>query len=240
MAERDTRFSDPDGQCVWVSAGLLSHHVCDRDFDCDHCPLHLALSPVAGRKEPDRSFWPKDRLYSDRHFWLKQESPRSARLGLTEMAVQLLHPVSRWSIDGVGSPRNTEVRITAHLACGQVVLAPRCPVQTWKENPCLKIDALWPAADPWLSGYLLEFEFSDWRTVRDGWLELPQAAPLFAHHRELVHRTLQSGTARFPAYSVAADGGLPASGLLPVVGRAAYGSLLTSILGCALEAGAAT
>jgi hypothetical protein len=233
MTERDSRFSDPDAQCVWVSAGLLNDHVCDRDFDCDHCPLHLALSPVAGRKEPDRSFWPKDRLYSDRHFWLKQMSARSARLGLTETAVQLLHPVSRWELD---TTRGAPVRITASLACGQVVLLPHCHGSQYRVNPCLEIDALWPTADPWLSGYLLEFEFADWRETREGWMELAQAAPHFAQHREFIHRALQAGTSRPLADATAADGGLPASGLWPVVGRAAYGSLIAGILGCVLEA----
>ena len=29
--------------CVWVTAGVLNYKLCDRDFDCEHCPLDAAL-----------------------------------------------------------------------------------------------------------------------------------------------------------------------------------------------------
>jgi hypothetical protein len=232
MAETNARYHDPDGQCVWVSTGLLSHHLCDRDFDCDHCPLHLALSPLAGRKEADKAFWPKDRLYTAGHFWMKRISEHSARLGLSEMAVGLLHPVSKWRIESNGPASHGEVRIVAQLSCGWATLWPRGRFAVVRPNPCLEIDPLWPAADPWLSGYLLEFDFEDWATASEGWLELGLAAPSYAHHRELVHRSLSSGQALHSQLAVAADGGLPVAGLLPVVGRQVYIKLLLAILAC--------
>lgn len=234
MAEHDTRYRDPEGQCVWVSAGLLSHHICDRDFDCDRCPLHLALSPVAGRKGQEKAFWPKDRLYSNQHFWLKQTSASTARLGLTELAVQILHPVSRWTVERDGRSQQGEIKIVAQLSCGQAVLLPPCRLSDFQTNPCLGIDALWPAADPWLSGYLLELQMADWKAASQGWLELSQAAPLYAHHREMMHKTLAAGALRHSASGLAEDGGVPVAGLLPVVGSSAYGALLAAVLNCTL------
>lgn len=235
MAAIENRTSHPDGQCVWVSAGLLTDHACDRNFDCDHCPLHHALSPEAGRREAHRSTWPKDRLYSEGHFWLKQTSAHQARVGLTETAVSLLHPVSRWEIE---TSARGEPNVVVTLGCGRVVLAPPVQGSRFEANPCLEIDALWPAADAWLSGYLLDFEFEDWHETRAGWLDLMHIAPRYAHHRMLVHYALQSATSRGAelAAAVTADGGLPASGLLPVVGRPSYAGLLASILGCGLTA----
>jgi glycine cleavage system H lipoate-binding protein len=29
--------------CVWVNAGVLNYKLCDRDFNCEHCPLDAAL-----------------------------------------------------------------------------------------------------------------------------------------------------------------------------------------------------
>ena len=29
--------------CIWMSAGLVSYKLCDRDFDCGNCPLDAAL-----------------------------------------------------------------------------------------------------------------------------------------------------------------------------------------------------
>jgi hypothetical protein len=30
-------------QCVWMLAGVVSYRLCNRAFDCDHCPLDRAL-----------------------------------------------------------------------------------------------------------------------------------------------------------------------------------------------------
>ena len=29
--------------CVWMRAGVIRFWLCDRDFDCDNCPLDAAL-----------------------------------------------------------------------------------------------------------------------------------------------------------------------------------------------------
>ena len=29
--------------CVWMRAGVIRFWLCDRDFDCEHCPLDAAL-----------------------------------------------------------------------------------------------------------------------------------------------------------------------------------------------------
>lgn len=35
--------SRPDLECVWVKAGVISPKLCDMDFDCEKCPLDIAL-----------------------------------------------------------------------------------------------------------------------------------------------------------------------------------------------------
>ena len=30
-------------QCVWMQAGVVGYKLCDREFDCDHCPFDAAL-----------------------------------------------------------------------------------------------------------------------------------------------------------------------------------------------------
>ncbi len=32
-------------KCVWMTAGVLTYQLCDRQGDCEHCPLDLALNP---------------------------------------------------------------------------------------------------------------------------------------------------------------------------------------------------
>lgn len=234
MTGQTLRYEE-GGLCVWASAGLLAEWNCDRQFDCDRCPLHQALSRMAGRRRAHRLVWPKDRLYSESHFWLKRTSEKSALVGLTETAASLLHPVTKWRIQS--SARGTPV-VSADLACGRVVLFPPVRASRLVANSCLDVDPLWPAADAWISGYLMEVEVSDPREIGAEWLELEQTVLRYSHHRELIDRALQkarSRTAERPAGRMA-DGGLPLSGLLPVVGRPAYVGLVASILGCGVLA----
>lgn len=30
-------------RCVWMAAGILSYQLCEREFDCDQCPLDKAM-----------------------------------------------------------------------------------------------------------------------------------------------------------------------------------------------------
>lgn len=74
--------------CVWMSAGVLTYKLCDRHFDCEHCPLYAAMHCVP--QDADDYFrtnqmamhhleavYPDDCLYSDGHTWLKPIERRS-------------------------------------------------------------------------------------------------------------------------------------------------------------------
>lgn len=65
--------------CVWMDAGVLGYRLCDRSFDCEHCPLDAALRgacPNSARlarflcssHAPNTTF-PDDRVYSLGHMW---------------------------------------------------------------------------------------------------------------------------------------------------------------------------
>jgi hypothetical protein len=34
--------------CVWMLSGVLNYRLCDRDLDCEHCPLDRALRGIEG------------------------------------------------------------------------------------------------------------------------------------------------------------------------------------------------
>lgn len=101
----------PGHPCLWMSAGLVSYKLCDRDFDCEHCPFDAALrgspqealafegdggAPAAG---PPFAF-PADRRYGDGHTWVQLRTPEDgedgrARIGLDAFAAALAMPVHR-------------------------------------------------------------------------------------------------------------------------------------------------
>jgi hypothetical protein len=37
--------------CVWMRAGVIRFWLCDRDFDCENCPLDAALRGTRPRPE---------------------------------------------------------------------------------------------------------------------------------------------------------------------------------------------
>ena len=105
--------------CVWVDAGVLNHKLCDRNFDCEHCPLDAALregSNACGEDEGGLSqstvpFPEWDELpetlkpllaplrdlplcdaarYSARHVWVRQTPSGTVRIGLDAFAARLL------------------------------------------------------------------------------------------------------------------------------------------------------
>lgn len=83
--------------CVWMTAGLVAYRLCDRDFDCERCPLDAALrgdaSPPPPTREGARWGFPDDRLYSPRHAWVQAEGEGRVRTGLDVFAARLLGPV---------------------------------------------------------------------------------------------------------------------------------------------------
>lgn len=95
-----------------MAAGLVRYKLCDRDFDCENCPLDAALRgrphpDGSERRSPDRWMlpalpltFPRDRRYSTGHLWLGDDrgagqgvaSGRSPgwRMGLDAFAAGLL------------------------------------------------------------------------------------------------------------------------------------------------------
>lgn len=97
-------------KCVWMTAGILSYQLCDRELDCDQCPLDQAMRMYTRRGQPavvaaaepspvevDRGLL-EDRLYSHEHCWVVRSPAPSAegevvRVGLEpSLAEALLSP----------------------------------------------------------------------------------------------------------------------------------------------------
>ncbi len=99
-------------KCVWMTAGILSYQLCDRQLDCEHCPLDQAMrmytrrgsvpriDPSAAQvpSTPVDRHLPDDRLYSREHCWLMRVADPAAgravwRVGLEPaLASALLTP----------------------------------------------------------------------------------------------------------------------------------------------------
>lgn len=89
--------------CVWMSAGVLTYKLCDRHFECEHCPLDAALRGAPQDKCPSsqvgrtlvaraEALFPADRSYSASHAWLQPARQRRERFrfGLDGFAASLI------------------------------------------------------------------------------------------------------------------------------------------------------
>ena len=43
---------DGDKQCIWMETGVVAYKICDRNFDCDNCPLDIGLRGLAKAPTP--------------------------------------------------------------------------------------------------------------------------------------------------------------------------------------------
>ena len=159
----------PDGKqsCMWMTAGLLTYKLCDRDFDCDHCPLDAALrgnAQASAHREillaPDRDTpsFPDDRLYSDGHSWVQmlgEPDGRRLRFGLDAFAAAIIGRCS-----GVYRRGAQTVLARGETVCqvdlGFGILSVRVPVratvvrgnESLEDSPCQLVTS--PYGDGWI------------------------------------------------------------------------------------------
>ncbi len=98
---------EPLYKCVWMTAGVLSFRLCDRDYDCDRCLVDMALregSTPPGR-EVDRQAtsagipvspavsglrFSRAGFYHPAHLWARVEGGGIVRVGIDDLARRLL------------------------------------------------------------------------------------------------------------------------------------------------------
>jgi len=79
-------------RCVWMTAGILSYQLCDRQFDCDRCPLDDAMrmhfSPgnarmqTAQAREQSADSSMNLSSYSPNHCWVREVEEGFVRIGV--------------------------------------------------------------------------------------------------------------------------------------------------------------
>jgi glycine cleavage system H protein len=147
-----------------MNAGLLAYKLCDRNFDCEHCPLDAALrgSDAAHRNGAIRhepATYPDDRLYTWGHTWLDvhPESGVAARFGIDAFAALLVGSPRRVrSLTDVRPRQAGETICALELEDGDLPLGMPVPgsVTRWNEALLERPESV--AADPYDAGWLVE------------------------------------------------------------------------------------
>jgi glycine cleavage system H protein len=129
----------PDGEepCVWMDAGVLSYKICDRDMDCENCPLDRALrgdggtrpsvSNVSGevRLSPlverlSRFSVDTARYYHPGHTWVRIESGNRVCVGLDPLLASVLGELDAVALQKAGE------NVVRSSAFGEITQGGRC------------------------------------------------------------------------------------------------------------------
>jgi glycine cleavage system H protein len=161
----------PEGKeaCIWMTAGLLTYRLCDRDFDCDRCPLDAALRGSVSESRPHRALfaphrdagdYPEDRFYTPGHTWVQvlgARSDRRLRLGLDAFAAAIIGCCERvrWQAPEFRFACGDEL---CQIDLGLGVLPLGAPLQGRVScgNPILEEEPSRLVTSPYEEGWLLE------------------------------------------------------------------------------------
>ncbi len=101
----------PDGErkCIWMTGGLISYKLCDRDYQCENCLFDQVMRNEVGLEDKIResTVYVDEELlasssslhingsafYHPSHCWVKVESPEKTRLGIDDFIVRLIADV---------------------------------------------------------------------------------------------------------------------------------------------------
>lgn len=231
--------------CVWMAAGLVSYKLCDRDFDCTHCPLDVALRGGVSAPAVDGSFpdhhrrgdgFPEDRRYADNHVWVAagfRPGGPIVRIGLDSFAAALLpYPAGA---SRVGSPRAIKRGdVICDIELTEGTLSVRAPLsgELECENPALVDRPGLIVESPYADGWLVDLIPTGNPAEFDALVDAAEARErtsqdLRRFRRRVARHLLKDVTSLGPCM---ADGGVALTSLSEILGDAMYLRILREVL----------
>ena len=231
----------PPGElrCVWMSAGVLSYQLCERAFDCEHCPLDAALRMHFARgaetgaggtpPAPETGPLPDDRRYSRGHCWVM--TGEATRVGIEPgLAKALLAP--REIVRPMSGERLTprQLHLWIVTAGGTLPVAAPLGGTVRRVNPELAARPHLLLSSPLEEGWLYEIE-QDAPGASDGLFAAGEAARLYAGDAERFRAALAHELRRSGGLPVLADGGVMLDNVADMLGPPRYFALLARAFG---------
>lgn len=237
-----------DLKCVWMTAGVLSYQLCDRELECEGCPLDRAMrmhfgSPAAADREaappaPDPGRLAADRRYSRGHCWVlgEEAAVRGARRVRVGIEPGLARVLPRPHSVVLPSPGATLVRGHPHVWVvaegGTFALQAPLAGTVVAANPAIAESPSRIASDAFGGGWLYLLDATAGPQFR-GLLDTRAAGTNYAvdarrFRTELVRALRRHGDRTGPAL---ADGGAPLSDLGEMLGPSRYLELLVRVYG---------
>src|SRR6516225_552687 len=105
------KYASHFAECLWMEAGVVDYKLCDRSFDCEHCPFDEAVQSrsakliVSADLFADGEISPAGELAPDLffhagHSWARVEDQGLVRTGLDDLGQRILGRVYSVSFPG--------------------------------------------------------------------------------------------------------------------------------------------
>lgn len=231
-------------RCIWMSAGLVTYKLCDRQFDCDHCPLDagLRMGTLSDRRgvahaasSKNTRMFPDDRTYTGGHAWLKavgQPDERRQRLGLDAFAAAIIGRCS--GISEGDTPRTvSKDEVLCQIDLGLGTLPLRAPLNALivGVNPALCRDPGLLVTTPYEDGWIVEVQTLE-NSGLDGLMTAEAAQKRMRMDLQRFRRRIavQLFVDQQVVGPTAADGGEPLADLRQMLGGSFYLDLLHELI----------
>jgi len=226
--------------CVWMQAGVLRYRLCDRGYDCEHCPLDTALrgiepaTPPVPREAEAPPAWVirDDRRYDLAGGWVAEAEGGRLRWGIDGFAARLLDRLTSIVLPVPGASLERG-RIGCWLADDGELLPLRCPLsgKVVQTNRAAQRDPALVTAFPYDDGWLVELQsplsLGELPDLRPAATRREEAARQLAKLRRAAGRRLVEEPDVGPT---AADGGERLTDLRRMLGARRYHRILMTIL----------
>jgi glycine cleavage system H lipoate-binding protein len=233
-----------DEACVWMVGGLLTYRLCDRDFDCDHCPLDAALRgtqlaprlpalevPATSPGSPATEIR-DDLRYHPIYGWVAAAADGRLRWGIDGVTARILDRITSFVLPAVGT--DLVQGQTACWAMDDGELVPlRSPVSgsVARTNPAVQRDPALATRSPYDTGWLVEVDAPEGLEAQGGLCGAAERREEAARQLGRVHRAVMSHLHMSQGVGpLAQDGGERLSDLRQVLGRGRYHRLVRSVL----------
>jgi len=204
----------PEKACVWMEAGVLKYWLCDRAFECEHCPLDQALRggfhgqpPVGYRHVSGGAAMPPGIRFHPSHLWIAPITGEKWALGLDHQALGAFSDPPAFSLPRAGRHLDRNSEILA-LLIGTDALRWPAPVDAivLEQNPQWAADAASTSHAPYAEAWALLLKLRS--PLDDTWLT-PEAMAVRNREeavalRDFVMSHQDAGVQSLPT---AADGG---------------------------------
>ena len=161
------RIAPPELRCVWMTAGVVTYQLCDRNFECAGCPLDAAMRnayekiarppqrPAENARRPLRP----GRFYTAEHCWVDILSTTSVRIGVEPSFAKRLGQAEGISLPAAGRAiMERETAAWFRFEEGMVPVRLPFDVRVTMSNRAVRAAPALVAEDPYERGWLLEAE----------------------------------------------------------------------------------